>query len=204
MPTCNRRCPSSQHESLVTKRATSRFCRPRHTLQWIWAGKTATRNTPQTSEISEKLAKRYKKRWIWEKMVQVADWLTHYLTQFNGERPDMVSMFWDVRITVFCLLYIWKTLFFSGELLWWQPCSCLQNTLKDLRAEVQRFSKVNHLVWSTWSVIQVNDSHSILQNIKHEVRILLILQAVSSSIDYDYFEYARIRLGEYLKLKTEQ
>ena len=141
---------------------------------------------------------------IWEKMVQVADWLTHYLTQFNGERPDMVSMFWDDRITVFCLLYIWKTLFFSGELLWWQPCSCLQNTLKDLRAEVQRFSKVNHLVWSTWSVIQVNDSHSILQNIKHEVRILLILQAVSSSIDYDYFEYARIRLGQYLKLKTEQ
>jgi len=76
---------------------------------------------------------------------KVEDWLTHYLTQFNGERPDM-------------------------------------NTLKDLRAEVQRFSKVNHLVWSTWSVIQ----------------------AVSSSIDYDYFEYARIRLGEYLKLKTEQ
>lgn len=83
---------------------------------------------------------------------KVEDWLTHYLTQFNGERPDM------------------------------QACSCLQNTLKDLRAEVQRFSKVNHLVWSTWSVIQ----------------------AVSSSIDYDYFEYARIRLGEYLKLKTEQ
>ena len=139
-----------------------------------------------------------------KKMVQVADWLTHYLTQFNGERPDMVSVFWDDTITVFCLLYIWKTLVFSGELLWWQQCSCLQNTLKDLRAEVQRFSKVNHLVWSTWSVIQVNDSHSILQNIKHEVRILLILQAVSSSIDYDYFEYARIRLGEYLKLKTEQ
>ena len=32
----------------------------------------------------------------------------------------------------------------------------------------------------------------------------LDLQAVSSSIDYDYFEYARIRLHEYLKLKTEQ
>ena len=135
-------------------------------------------------------------------MVQVADWLTHYLTQFNGERPDMVSVIWDDRITVFCLLYIWKTLFFSGELLWWQPCSCLQNTLKDLRAEVQRFSKVNHLVWSTWSVIQVNDNHSIFA--KHKSWVLLILQAVSSSIDYDYFEYARIRLGEYLKLKTEQ
>ena len=26
------------------------------------------------------------------KMVQVEDWLTHYLTQFNGERPDMVSV----------------------------------------------------------------------------------------------------------------
>ena len=50
---------------------------------------------------------------LWEKMVQVADWLTHYLTQFNGERPDMVSMFWDVRITVFCLLYIWKKHYFS-------------------------------------------------------------------------------------------
>ena len=28
-----------------------------------------------------------------KKMVQVEDWLTHYLTQFNGERPDMVSVF---------------------------------------------------------------------------------------------------------------
>ena len=103
-----------------------------------------------------------------KKMVQVEDWLTHYLTQFNGERPAMVSVFWDDRMTVFVSYTFVLTLFFSGELIWWQSCSCLQNTLRDLRAEVQRFSKVNHLVWSTWSVIQVNDNHSILQNKEHE------------------------------------
>ena len=34
----------------------------------------------------------YNGKSICKKMVQVADWLTHYLTQFNGERPDMVSV----------------------------------------------------------------------------------------------------------------
>ena len=33
--------------------------------------------------------------------------------------------------------------------------SPLQDTVRELRNEVKRFSKVAHLVWSTWSVIQV-------------------------------------------------
>ena len=30
-----------------------------------------------------------------------------------------------------------------------------QDTVRELRDEIERFSKVSHLVWSTWSVIQV-------------------------------------------------
>jgi len=56
------------------------------------------------------------------------------------------------------------------------------DNVRELRVEIERFTKVSHLVWSTWSVIQ----------------------AVTSSIDYDYFEYARIRLGQYMKLKAVQ
>jgi len=57
-----------------------------------------------------------------------------------------------------------------------------QEEVREVREEVRRFTPVNHLVWSTWAV----------------------LQALSSSISYDYLGYARQRLTEYRRLRQTQ
>jgi len=57
-----------------------------------------------------------------------------------------------------------------------------QEEVREVREEVRRFTPVNHLVWSTWAV----------------------LQALSSSISYDYLGYARQRLTEYRRLSKIQ
>lgn len=119
--------------------------------------------------------------------VQIEDWLTHYLTQLKGEKPDMVShhlclssldkvgtqqkkesrlSLWQKSacqlvscrtaweyLTIWLYEYLDIWLFDNWK---WRMSACpLQATVRELRVEVRRFSKVCHLVWSTWSVIQV-------------------------------------------------
>ena len=86
-----------------------------------------------------------------------------------------------------CRLWVYNAEIFSGgSSNLWKPVGFV--------------AKQNSDFWFFWDTLI--DNHTIFA--KYRNWILLILQAVSSSIDYDYFEYARIRLGEYLKLKTEQ
>ena len=86
--------------------------------------------------------------------LQIEDWLTHYLTQLRGERPGMVSLSSLEKIVTGRKS---RADFHGLSFDEYQLISPLQDTVRELRAEVKRFSKVCHLVWSTWSVIQVKN-----------------------------------------------
>ena len=57
----------------------------------------------------------------------------------------------------------------------------LQENVSELYQEVVKFSICNHLIWSTWAVIQ----------------------AVNSKIDFDYMDYARQRVEQYRFVKDK-
>ena len=79
-------------------------------------------------------------RWGWWccswRLVQVEDWISHYLLELHQKGPTQVAGYFTFGR--------WITLYL------------LQEEVREVREEVRRFTPVNHLVWSTWAVLQVN------------------------------------------------